>query len=273
MSELSEATERRTLEEIKDALVFVVIETHGWDVNRKLGDDDYETLAAKELTAASKNLTKDPRYKAIRQIVRATDRWLEDIEVRVKFGGPGSRAIPVARLEEVVDGLEERRTAYFEAVETFIAALPEIKAKASLPKSEGGLGPLYDERQWPTAADIKSRFEFEWSVEERLTPSAKPGISSRTVERERDKLRKKWEGAADTIETGLFTELAKLVSKLAERCTDDKEKGKARIFQYTTVENLRDFLELLRDRNVTGSKRLEEIATRCEKLLEGTDAQ
>jgi hypothetical protein len=264
---------RPSPEQIRNALVFVRVSAHGWGCNRKLAEDEYETEGSKELTAASKNLTKDDRYKAMRQLVRATDRWLEEREVGVGFTGPGVRAIPVGLVEEVVAELEARRVAYFEAVREFIRALPEIKAKAALPKEDGGLGPLYSESDWPAAEEIQKRYEFDWSIFDQTVPAQRSGLSSAVIDREAQKARQKWVDAAGSIETGLYTELGNLVARLAERLTDDKETGKARVFHESTVEKLRSFLELLPDRNVTGSGQLAQVAKRCEALLSGTDAR
>jgi len=282
------------------ALVNVRLSCHGWGVNRKLDDSEYETAASKDLTAASKKLTTDYRYKAIQQIARATDRWLEDREVGVireeakrrrkkgqrsttkvqniirrerRIRGPGVHALPVVLVEDVIDELEKRRTAYFEAVDVFCNAIPEIKAKAALPKADGGLGALYRESDWPAVDYIRARFSFDWDVFEEKPPEQRDGLSSAFIAKIEARAREKWLDAGAIIETGLFTELTGLVGRLTERLGEDAETGKARIFHETTVEKLRDFLSLLPSRNVTGQVDLASVAKRCEALLTGTDAQ
>jgi len=259
---------------VRDSLVFVRVSAHGWGVQRKLKPGEYETEAAVELTAASKKLTTDARFKAIRQVVRAVDKWLEDREspIGATFG-LGVHALSVELIDAVVERLEQGKRDYDIAVAEFIRAIPEIKLKAQRSKNEGGLGRLYKERDWPTSADIASRFSFDWSIFDQRTPEQRPGLSSSVLEQEERKLRQRWEDAAQQIETGLYTELAGLVGRLTERLGDDAETGKARIFHASTVEKLRGFLELLGARNVTGSERLGAVADQCSKLLDGVDAQ
>lgn len=275
-------------EQLREAIVLVRINAHGWGVDRKLDDDEYETAAATELTAASKKLTQDARYKVIRQIARAADRWLEEREVgkrkrdpkskeraprsRFKFGR-SVHAVPVALIEDVVEYLEAVRGEYERAADEFVAALPEIKEAAKRSKEDGGLGILYNESDWPSAEEIRAKYEFEWDIFDQTVPSERPGISSRTVALAADKARRKWEDAAEQIEAGLYTELTKLVAKLSERLTEDTDTGKTRSFHASTVERLRSFLELLPSRNVTGNGKLAEVAERCSALLSGTDAQ
>lgn len=184
-----------------------------------------------------------PEHDAIREAARDIRRlhwrysmpWAED----------AVRVLPAAVFWEFTDDLRAKKEQFNEAVDNFVAALPDIK---QLAKAE--LRGLYDETSYPT--DMRGRF----AIRQQFMPLPDSGDFRVDLgEGKADAIREQIEHdvraqLADSTHE-LYERLFAGVKRAAERLSDPEAK-----FKDSLILNLRDLCSLLPKLNVVGDPEL-----------------
>jgi len=171
-------------------------------------------------------------------------------------------AVPV-----IEEQLEKAKAKQKELVEAFIAVLPQ-----AIEDAREGLGPLFNEADYPTPERVRSAFRIEhrWFAIE--TPERLNGISADIFKQEQEKAQVALEDAVADLTMLLRKEFGDMVSHLASRLKPDTD-GKKKTFRASTLENIKEFTELFSLRNVTDDKQLAELVEKAKALLEGTEVK
>lgn len=146
-----------------------------------------------------------------------------------------------------------------------LADYPAAIDRAQLPVAQGGLGPLYDARDFPTVGKLASLFGLEWQwlalgVPENL-PAALRAEAAEKMERQMTE-------AANEVRDALRTAFAELVAHAQERLTDGQD-GKRKIFRDSLIENIQNFIGVFSHRNVMNDTDLAQLVDRARQVMVG----
>lgn len=165
-------------------------------------------------------------------------------------------------LESWVDDAGDIQAGYLEKfLETYEQ---DIENTRIAPLLQGGLGPLFDRSDYPSAEVLKDQFSLEsqWlsigvsdNVPEEIKEKAKAQFQSRMTE------------AAEECKDALRVSLAGFLQRLTERLTPD-ESGKPKVFRDSLVENVRQFCQVFDARNFLQDTELETLVGQCRTILE-----
>lgn len=169
---------------------------------------------------------------------------------------------------ELVDEL--LRGAYAEIenefIPDFISDYPARKQDAqSLPVTKGGLGPLYDEGDYPSVVDMARRFSVSWNW---LALTVPEGLPPELRQEESDKLQRKFADAATEIKDALRIMFAELVDHAVERLTITPGE-KAKKFKDATINNINEFFATFSAKNIMRDSELEELVGKAKEIIAG----
>jgi hypothetical protein len=134
----------------------------------------------------------------------------------------------------------------------------------------GGLGPLYDDKDYPRLSDgtldtekILAGFGIEWNW---LALTVPEGLPPELRQAETEKLQQQFADAATEVRDALRVMFAKLVTHATEALkTEPGEKKK--IFRDTLVGNLSDFFATFEHRNIMGDEQLAAVVAQCRAVM------
>jgi len=141
-----------------------------------------------------------------------------------------------------------------------------------LEDAKQALGALFDPTDYIPKERFKQAFAFEWDwvkfgVDERLEKMSKD-----VAQRQADKMAKKWIEAGEAAEKVLFTSFSELVAHLNDRLspgTDKDGNPTKKTFRDSLLDNVQDFLKVIKSRNLTGNEELNSLADQARALTSG----
>ena len=110
---------------------------------------------------------------------------------------------------------------------------------------------------------LDSKFKLGFNYWQLTVPE---GLPPEVREREEAKLRKSYEAAEAKITEMLYTGFQALVDHLAERLVQN-EDGTKKTFQYTTFQNMVDFISTFKNKNVFSDERLASAVATAEDII------
>src|SRR5262249_28273940 len=154
---------------------------------------------------------------------------------------PGVRLIKQDQVEHFNEQMTEFRGQLDEAVAKLDRHYAELKATA-----RRRLGELYDPTDYPPG--LTGLFGIDWDFPSVEPPSYLMELSPALYEQERSRVAARFEEAVQLAEQAFLSELAKLVSHLTERLTDDGTRQR-KVFRDSAIGNLVEFFEQFRHLN------------------------
>jgi hypothetical protein len=147
---------------------------------------------------------------------------------------------------------------YNDAVDNFLLEYPTIVKNA-----KKRLGNLYENRQLPSASEIKPKFAIHQDVFP--IPQAtdfRCHLDADEVETIRDNITKSVETLTEKAMSNLWEQFAALIEKIEKTMRQPKK-----IFRDSLIENLSNFCELIPKMNLTQDNNLEELRKEAVKKL------
>lgn len=132
------------------------------------------------------------------------------------------------------------------------------------------LGSLFNAADYP--ATLVGLFEVTWDYPSIEPPAYLQRLSPELYQRECQRVQSRFDEAVQLAEEAFLTELARLVSHLAERLSGS-EDGTPKIFRDSAVENLAEFFERFRRLSVRSSDELDELVDQLQSMLRGVRPQ
>ena len=220
----------------------------------------------KKLVAANKKILECKEYDAITKHDTKIGAYIKGICLPSPFrsGVYLVSLMAVTRIDKQLnDFLRERA----ELVDTFIKVYPERVAEVA-PK----LGPLFNKDDYSNQAGARRQFTMSWQYVTFGTPDALQTISKDIFKREQEKAQQKWAEAEVQVQDLLRAQLLKMTEHMQDILKPDAD-GTAKRFQKSSLENIRQFIETFKYKDITSDVELEALVSQVEKLVEGVDAE
>lgn len=241
-------------------------------VDRKVSDETADAHKADEDAGRYvKHLIgrSDTELKAVQKVVgRARNTHLA---LTLKWSTDSGRLIGSRGLAAYLDTMGKLRSEFEGAVRDFLKAYPDKVQAAQL-----RLGDMFNEDDFPTVASIRNKFQFDINV----LPVPKSGDFVVDLPKsQKDAIKQQIDdGAAAMYATAvddLNTKIGDVLGHFASKLSDykvTKAGDKKGVFRDSTVEKVVELARMLPGLNVTGDKRIDQLATRIEKQLGQYDA-
>lgn len=260
------ASPARPTASIMDRTVCIAIERSRFGNSCKVSKQFVATTADKALVSLSKRLLVSDELKAITALDRKAAKFLAAICLPSMFRN-GVYLIPIPLVEMVEKFLGEFVVERRAAVDTFVEAYPALISAV-----EAKLGDMFDANDYPTSADLRESFSFEWQYVSFGVPGSLASIRAGLFEAEREKHARKLQEAVDACRQALRGEFAEAVKHMSERLKPG-EDGKRKVFKAASVERLQSFIAMFDVRNVADYDDLAKLVDQARALTVGMDPE
>lgn len=250
----------------------IALHQHKWGIRRKVRNENVTVEAeghtlSKDAIAMSKKLLKCDEYDAI----LSADRRIRDKLERLSLPSMlrrGVYLIPFPHLEEADREIDEYMGLRITLEDDFIAVLDRAVSAA-----EDRLGPLFDETQYPSIAEVRAKFSVEKEYVNLGLPSNLEKIDSAIASRARKALDAKMADASKEMRAALRYGLHEIWSHLFNQLTGTTPTGRPKVVRESAVEKIHDFLGIFDAKNLTDDDALQGVVSKCRNLLDGVDVE
>lgn len=228
------------------------------------GESEKSQDPKKEALRLTKSLIKCAELDAIRKTDGKIRQYVYNRalpSVRRK----GVYFVPLKLVREVESRMDEFKDERAEQVESFCKVYEEHKEKA-----KAKLGVLYNERDYPTVAEVRDSFGFTTSFQ---AAGVSEGLKDEYPElfaKEQQKAEKAWAEAAEEIRQVMREGLKSVVDHMVDRLKGNGD-GKPKVFRDSLVENMQEFLEMFEPRNITDDAELAALVAKVRKVMSGVE--
>jgi hypothetical protein len=242
-----------------------------WLGVRKTLTPEQKSQAAEPFNAEGQYLSArkkllDTTHPAFKEVTAVRGRVLSFWKgCTLPYPEPGVRLIKQDQVENF-----QRQMAVFEwelndAVAKLDGHYSELKAAA-----RRRLGELYSPDDYPPR--LTGLFGIEWDFPSVEPPNYLMELSPSLYEQERQRVAARFEEAVQLAEQAFLSELARLVSHLTERLTNDGT-GPRKVFRDSAIGNLTEFFEQFKQLNVHSNADLDALVERAQRIVQGVEAQ
>ena len=176
----------------------------------------------------------------------------------------GQHLLPTAMFEQYMLTQREIKTQFFDVVEKFINVYPGI-----IEKAESRFGNAFRKSDFPTVNSIRSYFDYSY------TPSPVPEASDWRIEGDGIDA----EALRAEVTDSVNDMYRKATEELMGQCKDWLTKIELQTKHYSTdapgamlrdamLENMNDFVSIVRDMNITGDPKLAKIAEEMQQFAD-----
>lgn len=249
---------------LRNAMLFSLT-IRAWS-NRCQADDSKITAECdKSKLNTTKKLIESEALQAIMQHTNMVYNWClaRSMQSSIRRGVYFVKRDMVQTFEDFLS--ESQRLLDEKFVPALLAEYAQCKANAQKPASEGGLGELYCEEDYPTPEDLRRSFCFEWSWMSLSVPNELP---EEVRQRECDKLRESFQNAQTEVVYALREGFKKIVDNAANLLTAPKN-GKQRIFGKATVQTFEKFFDTFEARNLMDDAELKQLVNQARATVKG----
>lgn len=203
--------------------------------------------------------------EVINQHVGTIRTYLYD--VTLPWSDSGLRLLTTAKFMEFNDRMREYEDKFNQLVDDFVTAYPNLITAQAM-----ALGDMFNRNEYPTANDIKHRFEFRVNY----MPVPTSGDFRIDVGNEaQQELQKKLQQLADErIEHAMLdikTRLKEHLARMSDRLAVDTVGGelKTRMFHNSLLDTAHELCSLAKDLNITQDAELEQARLALKNAING----
>lgn len=171
----------------------------------------------------------------------------------------GAYVLPRRMLAKVEELLVGMRAARADLVTDFVVYSYDDEVE----RARTELGTAFNPADFPAPSEIAKQFGMSWSVFSMDVPEDLP---AEVRDRETAKLQSTIAEVSNDCRQALRQGLAELVGHLAERLTPDPD-GKTKRLNKSAIENLREFLDTLADRDITSDDQIKALGERAKAII------
>lgn len=254
-------TEVKDARRVMDDVVVLDVTFHRPGINRRADLSLVDTESDKDMLCLSKNIVDAKEYTEVVYCSGDMRNWLAKRSLPSPLKR-GTYLVPLGSVDEVWQYLDQAEERYRAKVEEFLAVYPEKVAEAKVK-----LGGQFNQENYLPVEQLRASFWIERRLIDFGTPSEKK-IGRALWEKERQRAEETWSRAVETIQEALRTSFQTLVGHLAERL-EPKPDGTRKVFRDTAIDNMLEFIDLFKARNVTGDVELEGLMVQANNVLKG----
>jgi hypothetical protein len=225
---------------------------------------DIEQIDAKGADAdrltISKKLFESPEYDAIREFQSNIRKWTK-LRCVPSYFQKGLFIVKNENVPAFEAKLKDARPELQTLVESFVSVYESQKNAA-----RESLAGLYNENDYPPAAEIARRFGWDWNWVAIGVPDSLP---EELKAAEAAKIEGQFKAAEVEIMAALREGFAKVVEHITDRLAIDPNNpdAKPKTFRDSLFEDLTDLVETFSARNLTDDKELGEVMTKAREIL------
>lgn len=238
----------------------------GVDESTEIEDDKPKKLSLKRHVSVQEIIDKKYYAPLVAQ-KNEFKSYLKKLAIESPFLKAGLLLIPVRFGARIEDKLEEFQRERQQLISEFMEKYPE-----AIEDAKKQLGTAFESSRYESEETLKSKYYVEarwWTLD---VPKALSKISKEALKKAQERHRVEMADAAQAVRDALRIEFTKLVESFAERLGTDEATGKPKKFQHTRLDNLKEFIELFNDKNLTNDDELAELSKKALALVDGVEA-
>lgn len=245
------------------------------------GDLQVETPEQKEvrlkkaqaMLKLSKELVISPEYEAVKSFMATAKKRVLDRYCNPSFIDEGLYSIKREVLPEALKELELAKQELAERmVPKFLEAYPKQVGDAAgvlngqfNPKDYPGIALVNGQPEFQNKDELAKRFDIRWRVTALSVPDNLP---PEIREAEEKKLREAFQQAEAKITETLYTGLATMIGHISDRMKPTGPGEKEKVFHYTILQNLMDWIQNFKNKDVFNDVRLAQMVEKAEDILQ-----
>lgn len=229
--------------------------------SKKMNPEEIQAEADKDRLKVSKTLMASDEFTALKNKRSQIRTYIYSRSLPSLFKA-GVYLIPNTLIQEVDARLSLFAEEMKALAEAFITAMPRIKET-----DKAALKGNYHDDEYPSPSEVRRRIGVTWNYFRFGVPDNLP---DNVFSREQEKSRARLEEATASIEAVLRAEMAKTVKQMIEKLAGD-EDGKPKQFKADSVERIKGFFDVLKERNITNDEELDALCEQARSLLNGVD--
>lgn len=244
-----------------------------WTGGKSQALDGTPAKANNGTTKTTKQLLKSEPLDKLNTFLNETKdrlcgRFGKALPSRIKVG------LFVVRKDLVQEFEDELRAAQTKLAETYVADfLADYDAAIQRAKNDnaeqGGLGPLWNARDYPGTAELAECFSLEWQWLALGVPEDLPAALRAEAA---DKLEKQFTEAAEEVKDALRVGFAELISHAQEKLTT-APGDKPKVFRDSLIGNIAQFCEVFNARNLMNDTDLAALVEKAKAVLMADDGK
>ncbi len=251
---------------IFEKAVLLNLELRRLGTRRKVASSEVTVNADKDMLHVSKDILVSPELKTVQSFDNESRQIVNKRCLPSNFRA-GLYLLPVDLLEETDVILQDRQGKRPLLIEVFLKRYTELTEEA-----KKKLNTLFNQKDYPGVDRVREAFSMSYSYLEMSAPGRLAKMNPVLFRRESEALRERMANAVEESIQAMRAGFADLIEHMIERLTPG-EDGKRKSFQYTTVQNLIEFMELFPAKNLAGDSDLGLLIDQTKKLLGGIDAK
>jgi hypothetical protein len=231
-----------------------------------------KTDAIDDRLGVSKRVLKAESLAKVGSIGNAARYYMKQVQLPTRMYRNGLYPISVKRLQTVSDELESLKVQFNEAVTAFLDEYAPTDGSESpiIARDREELKSLFESSDYPTRAQMASKFGFAFYFVSLSTPDSLKTISKAFFEKEREREQQRIKAAADDLIVGMRVRMKELVDSMVDRLTPDEGGERKRFLAKSTI-GLAEFLKALETDNILNDAELNGLASKASALLQGID--
>jgi hypothetical protein len=249
--------------ELKNA-VALIFTMHRWGNRKSVKKEKIKVdKTDKKLLNQTKRLV-DPsgEIKDIQSFMYSTVKmWVMNQSVP-SFFQDGVYLFNISQVAEVEKVLNERREELKGMVEKFLAVYPK-----RIKDVEERLAENFDRKDYPTVNELRSRYRFTWRWVEFGIPE---GLPDEVFKVEKKRMEDMWTSAGEQIMQALREGFQKIITH-AVSVLEVGEDGRTKKFRDASFDNINEFIDLFKNKNLTNDIELEALVKKAKKIMTGID--
>lgn len=221
-------------------------------------------FVASDRVKSTKTLVQSSRYVRLCRAMTALKARSEAMAMP-SFVRPGMFIVKEASVMEVESILKQGwQQIQQNELKDFLAGFEQdIENAKTAPVKKGGLGPLFNEADYPTLEELEKCFSVEWFWTALSVPE---NIPDALKEEANIKFKRRMEDAAQQIEQALRQEFLKVISH-AEEALTTQPGSKPKIFRDSLIGNIVQFVNTFESRDIFGDDRMAAVVAKAKQVL------
>lgn len=215
----------------------------------------------KKRLRVTKKILESPEFDDINSLDAKVRQWVNSQCLQAPIRG--MKYVPVASIEGIHNQLTTFRSERSVLVEILCYALDEIKER-----DRAVLGERFDETDYPSTEVLRNAYSLRWEFIELKAPDALKGKSKELYEQAKANVEARIQEASDLAQQILREEFTKLVNHMVDKLSPDINGDKKRFRSEPLVNNLAEFLESFKNRNIAGDEDLAKLVDQARGCLQ-----